>query len=569
MLNRLTVLLFVALCVQTNLQGQEALALAAPISDHMVLQHGKRTSVWGAARPGDQVSVEFAGQSVSGDADASGNWSVALNPLSISAQPMTMKVATAGETLEVKDILVGEVWMCSGQSNMAFTLNRMTGIEPYKQVLSESNLPLIRFFNTASKTSESPQRNCEGEWKVMTPETAGECSAVGYFFGCELHAKLNVPIGLANTAWGGKPVEAFTSYAKLETVADAKPLLEEWQGISEQYDPEAAETQFQTALARWTEKSQAAAAAAKQAGQKRPKQGRKPTKQELPVLDSNHPGAIYNQKVAPWTNYAVAGAIWYQGESNRARAVQYQSLLTALIEDWRQKWNDPFPFYIVQLASYQAASTEPGVADAWAELQNSQTLVARTVPNCGIAVANDIGEANDIHPKNKLDVGKRLALLALQQTYGQAIDPSCSPLYKDHSIAGNQVTVRFDHLGEGLKSRDGAALQRFEIAGDDRVWHWADASITQSGDSVIVSSKKVDQPVAVRYAWAANPTGANLVNSAGLPASLFRTDDWPLSTAGVFTRLADDGRRQMEATQKSMAIRMTTARPKSSTARSI
>ena len=544
------------ICVAAT-RGQETrvsatLSLAAPISDHMVLQQAKPTSVWGTASPESMITIKFAEQTITAEADTKGHWIAELKPLDVCSDPATMTISSdSGESLQVEDILVGEVWMCSGQSNMFFPLNRITNLPQYEAVLAESDLPKVRFFNTASKTAMMPQRDCEGQWNVMTPQTAGEFSAVGYFFGRNLHEELGVPIGLIGTAWGGKPAEAFTSYDKLQTLADARELLDEWGGIADRYDAETAKAKYETALAAWTKKVAKLRVDAKAAGE-RPKLPRKPALQGPPKLDPNYPGAIYNQKIAPWTEYAIAGAIWYQGESNRNRAAQYRSLLTALIKDWREQWGDPIPFYVVQLANFQQPSSEPGTPDAWAELQNAQTLVAQTLPNCAIAVINDIGEAGDIHPKNKRDVGLRLARLALAKTYEKKIDPYSSPLYQSHVISGNRVAVSFEHVGKGLQARDGGELRRFEIAGEDRVWHWADASIDSTGKRVVVTSDQVAKPVAVRYAWAANPEGANLVNSAGLPASLFRTDDWPLSTDGVFTRLPDNDKRQSQATSKRM-----------------
>jgi sialate O-acetylesterase len=506
-----------------------ALKLAAPISDHMVLQHGKSTSVWGKAKPNTKVTVAFGSQSIDAETGVNGDWSVSLQPLEISAEPAELSVTSdAGENLSVKDILVGEVWMCSGQSNMAWTLKR-TG-DP---AITEANFPKMRIFKTVSATAEKEKKDCQGDWKVVTPETAGEFSAVGYFFGREVHESINVPVGLVDTSWGGKPVEAFTSREKLDTVQMAGPLLEEWDELAANYDAEIAEENYKQAMEAWEKKCEKIREQT-EAGTK-PRLPRRPQLQGPPPLRSNFPAAIYNQKVAPWTRYAIAGSIWYQGESNSSRAVQYQSLLTALIEDWRAKWNDDFPFYIVQLANFQKPTTEPGVASDWAELQNAQTLVAQTVPGCGIAIVNEIGMANDIHPKNKKDVGHRLALLALKQHYKKEIDPWSSPLYSSHTISADQVTIKFDHVGAGLKPRDDGELKRFEIAGDDKKWQWANAKI-ESTDTVVVSSDLVPNPVAVRYAWASNPVGANLANSAGLPASIFRTDDWPLSTANRLTR---------------------------------
>ena len=504
------------------------LQLAAPIGDHMVLQHGEPTSIWGTAKPDEKVTVTFGEQSVETNADSDGNWLATLEALKVSTEPAVMKIASDVESITVNDILVGEVWMCSGQSNMAWTLKR-TG-EP---IVNEAEIPLIRLFKTGSTTSETVQTNCKGEWKLSNPRTASDFSAVGFHFGKMLHDELQVPIGLVDTSWGGKPVEAFTSREKLETVDDAKPLLEEWDDLASIYDAEAAKKRFKTQLKKW-EKTRAEQ---KASGEKIPKgkQVRRPRLQINPTLDPNHPAAIYNQKVAPWTHYAIAGSIWYQGESNSGRSVQYESLLTALIEDWRARWKDDDPFYIVQLANFREATSEPGVPNDWAELQHSQTMVAQTMPNTGIAVINDIGEAKDIHPKNKRDVGKRLALLALKKHYGKELEVFASPLYKTHRVADDHIMVTMEHVGAGLKSKDDGELKRFEIAGSDKKWHWAKAEIV-SKDSIRVSSDAVLQPAAVRYAWASNPTGANLVNSGDLPASLFRTDDWPLSTEGRLIR---------------------------------
>ncbi|MEO0413469.1 MAG: family 16 glycoside hydrolase, partial [Verrucomicrobiota bacterium] len=253
-----------------------------------------------------------------------------------------------------------------------------------------------------------------------------------------------------------------------------------------------------------------------------------------PHLKPNAPAAIYNYKIAPATPYAIAGAIWYQGESNSSRAAQYEHIFPAMIEDWRAQWGYDFPFYFVQLANFRTPSEAPGTPSSWAELQNAQRITLQKTPNTGMAIINDIGEAKDIHPGNKQDVGKRLSRLALGEHYQSGLTPTSGPLYRSHEIKDGSITVTFDHVGTGLKKRDTqAALGRFEIAGDDQVWKWADASINQDGKTVTVSSKEVAAPVAVRYAWADNPEGANLVNSAGTPASLFRTDDWELSTQGL------------------------------------
>ena len=543
MKNHLLFLLLVLFPVSCFGQQDQAssLRLAAPIADHMVLQHSKPTSVWGTSAPDSSVTVAFAGQTVQTKADANGQWQATLSPLSINADPASLTVTSAdGKKITVNDVLVGEVWMCSGQSNMQWTLSKSK--DP---AVKQADLPTVRIFTTVSQTSATIQFDCQGDWKVCTPESAADFSAVGFHFGKQLSENLNVPIGLIDTSWGGKKVEAFTSVEKLKTVADGFPLVLDWEDLAQQYNADSAKTKFDAALKKWKQKEQEILAATPE-GQK-PKLPRKPKMQGQPRLNTSYPGSIFNQKVAPWTRYAIAGTIWYQGEANRGRAVQYESLLTALIEDWRERWNSEFPFYIVQLANFRAAPTEPGVASGWAELQDVQTKVSQTVPNSGIAVINEIGSADNIHPLNKKDVGYRLSLLALKQHYKKDIAPFSSPLYQSNEIKGDHILVTFKHVGTGLKSRDGGELKRFEIAGADQKWHWAKAEVVGK-DSVRVSSSDVPTPVAVRYAWASNPEGANLVNSADLPASIFRTDDWPLSTAGRL--LARPDQQQMAKQMK-------------------
>ncbi|MDF1816689.1 MAG: DUF1080 domain-containing protein [Verrucomicrobiales bacterium] len=515
--------------------AESELKLAKIFGDHMVLQQGKQTSIFGDAKAGADVTVEFAGQSLKTKADDNGHWSVTLEALKTNATGRELKISSGDQSASVKDILVGEVWMCSGQSNMAWTVNRT---EDWEKKVAEANHPTLRLFTTATATAAEPQRDItSGEWKICTPETAPTFSAVGFFFGKELVKNLDTPIGLVSTAWGGKPSEAFTSRETLEETESAKKLLAEWDARQSGFNPEAVQKRYEASVAAW-EKKMSAFRGAKKAGENpNPKSvGRKPTLPQAPNLQPNFPSAIYNRMIYPWNNYAIAGAIWYQGESNRQRSVQYETLFPAMIADWRKQRNDDFPFYFVQLANFLQPSTEPGVPDAWAELQNAQTLTLQKLPNTGMAIINDIGEAKNIHPKNKEDVGKRLARWALSEHYGKQIDgPVSGPIYKSHEIVDGGIRVHFDYAGEGLKSRDGGALKRFEIAGADQKWVWADAKIEDGGKSVFLSSRAVANPVAARYAWAANPQGANLVNAVGLPASLFRTDSWELSTAGVET----------------------------------
>jgi len=526
--------------------GQQAkpkpatLKLAAPIGDNMVLQRDETCSVWGTAPAGAPVSVDFAGTTVATKADADGNWEVPLDVPGANAKPQTMTISTDGrQTVTVKNILIGDVWICSGQSNMRWTVDKSDN--PAKEKAA-AKFPNIRLFTVANQTATEPQRDCSGSWEVCSPKTVGAFSGVGYFFGRELHEALDIPIGLVNNAWGGKPVEAFTSPQTLAKVADAQPLLAEFAAKQKSYKAETAKANYDKALATWETKVKEIRAKAKETGKKPARLPRKPAPPTAPNLAPNYPSAIYHQMVAPWTKTAVSGAIWYQGESNQGRAVQYRSLFPALIEDWRAQWNNPdMPVYWVQLANFRKPVEEANTDSAWAELQEAQTMTLK-LPKTGMAIINDIGLAGNIHPPNKQDAGKRLSRWALAQHYGKAIDPVSGPLFERHEVidteSGTAIRVHMSHTGSGLKTRDGGAPGHFEIAGEDQTYVWADASIDAGGKSVTVRSDKVKKPVAVRYAWADNPVKANLVNSAGLPTSLFRSDDWKRSTAGKNTLAA-------------------------------
>ncbi len=490
------------------------LKLPSVFSDHMVLQRDREVPVWGTGDAGETVTVKFAGQTKKTTADQEGNWKVMLDAMPTSAEGRTLKVSGTSE-VAVEDVLVGEVWICSGQSNMQWTVRQSANPE---QEAANSNYPLIRQFAVPRVTGRRPQADCDGQWFVASPETVPNFTAVGYYFGRELHRELKIPIGLINTSWGGTRAEAWTSRNGLKKNPKAKPILNAWDAAADKFDPAAAKEKYETALANWKEKT-------KKLREEGKRTGRPPQPPRHP-RDSQHcASALYNGMIHPLVPYGIRGAIWYQGESNQGRAKQYRAILPGLIRDWRSKWKQgAFPFYFVQLANFRQPATEPGTDNEWAELQEAQLMTMQTVPKTGMAIINDMGAAKDIHPKNKQDVGERLARWALVRDYEQKGIVISGPVYKEHKIKGDKVSVEFLYGGKKLKSRDGEPLKWFEIAGEDKVWHWADAEI--DGASVIVSSPDVPNPVAVRYAWTANPVDANLVNRAGLPASLFRTDNW-------------------------------------------
>jgi sialate O-acetylesterase len=499
---------------------QAGLSLPSFFSEGMVLQRERDAAIWGQADPGARVTVTFQGRSATATADPAGTWRAAIPSGPANATGTTLTVQAGAETVTIPDVLVGEVWFASGQSNMYFTMDR---VPAYADLIRATNLPGLRFFNAPLVTAVEPQRDIAGTWISATPETVPGCSAVAFFFARKLHLDLGIPVAVIKSAWGGKPVETFTSREALNTLPGTKALVDALLAEDKVHDPATAQAAYEKNLAAW----QAAAAAwkAKPAAE-RGRLPKKPGPPKRPLDTEGRPGVLYNAMIHPFVGYTMRGAIWYQGEGNaKPDAVPYDQTLPLMIRDWRGRWGDEFSFYYVQLANYRAPSAAPGTPDPWPLLQDRMRLVLATTPKTGMAIINDTGEADDIHPKNKQDPGERLALWALAKDYGKELVAYSGPLYRGAEVRDGAVRVTFDQTGAGLKSRDGGALKRFEIAGSDRVWHWADAKVDGS-DAVLVSSAAVPQPVAVRYAWASNPEGANLVNSEGLPASVFRTDDW-------------------------------------------
>lgn len=511
--------IFIALCLIAPAVTQAELSMPKFFSDHMVLQRDRDAAIWGTAAPGAEVLVRFKGNSATVKAGADGKWRAEIGTGAADANGATLIVKSGSESKSINDVLVGEVWFASGQSNMVFTMNR---VPAYQELLTKSDHRQIRMFNAPTVTAVEPQDDIDGEWTLCSPDTAPGYSAVAFFFARKLHTELGIPIGVIKSAWGGKPVETFTSREALNTLAGTKALVDAAMQADLSYDEEKAKVAFQARLDQW---QAAAADYKKKPAADRGKLAKKPTAPKRPLDTEGKPGVLFNSMINPFVGYTMNGAIWYQGEANaKPGAVPYDQTLPLMINDWRTRWKDDFSFYFVQLANFRTPSTQPGTPDDWALLQDRMRLVLDTTPKTGMAIINDVGEAKDIHPKNKKDPGERLARWALAKDYGKDIVYS-GPLYRSEETREKGIVVQFDQAGEGLKSRDGEPLQRFEIAGKDQQWYWADAEIID-GDKVRVSSKEVGQPVAVRYAWAANPEGANLVNSEGLPASVFRTDDW-------------------------------------------
>ena len=485
----------------------------------MVLQRERAAAIWGKANPKDEVKIEFKGKTASTTADDQGRWRTSIETGSADANGAALTVKAGGESVTISDVLVGEVWLASGQSNMYFTMDR---VPAYAELISKADHPGLRMFNAPLVTAVEPQDDITGEWTLCSPQTVPGYSAVAFFFALKLHQDLGVPVGVLKTCWGGKPVETFTSREALNTLPGTKEMVDKLMAEAASYDPAKASANYETSLEKW--KATITAAKGKSA-EERKRLPKKPAAPKPPLETEGRPGVLFNAMINPFAGYTMRGAIWYQGEGNaKTGAVPYDQTLPLMIRDWRKRWGDEFSFYFVQLANFHAPSTAPGTPDPWALLQDRMRHILVSTPKTGMAIINDVGEANDIHPKDKKSPGERLARWALAKDYSRDLIYS-GPLYKSSKVQDGAVRVSFEQAGAGLKACDGGALKRFEIAGADRVWHWADAKIDGT-ESVIVNSSEVKQPLAVRYAWAANPEGANLVNSDGLPASIFRTDDW-------------------------------------------
>ncbi|MDE0864884.1 MAG: sialate O-acetylesterase [Rubripirellula sp.] len=499
------------------------LELPTVFSDHMVLQRDQIISIWGWAKPGDEITCSFAGRNARGTAAADGKWSVEFEEFSAGG-PHQLIAKANEDSLTINDIYVGEVWLCSGQSNMAMKVRSGNNSEAE---LSAANHPMIRMFNEASAHATEPQDRCRGDWQVCSPETVGDFSATAYFFGRRLQQELNVPIGLINSSVGGTAVEAWTSMPAQKANDELKPMLLDFQTKEEAYDPEAAKARYEKALANW-EKQQTANKLQQKKGQKK-RAPRRPSLPSNPSADRNFPSNLFNGKIHPLIGYGIRGAIWYQGErnSNGQFSNLYDEQLGTLIADWRERWGiGNFPFAWVQLPNFRTLQTEPSEPSGWVNVRDGM-LRALKIPHTGMAITVDVGDAQNIHPKNKQAVGARLARWALADVYdmGEQLpggDTAMGPLFQSAQPEGNRINLKFTQSGMGLKSTDGA-VQGFAVAGKDRIFHWANAEA--DGNKVSAWSDQVPNPVAVRYSWASNPIG-NLVNSVGIPASPFRTDDW-------------------------------------------
>jgi sialate O-acetylesterase len=506
--------------------------LAAVFSDDMILQRGIEARVWGWADAGENVTVTFGGQNLSATAGRDGLWGVKLKPMQASAEGRDL-VAKGANTITLRNVLVGDVWLCSGQSNMDWGLGGCNAPED----IQSADLPLIRWFRVPMTCAETPLTDLKVaqpvRWNVCTPGNAAGISAVGFYFARKVHQETGVPVGVLVSSVGGTNIEKWMPRQAFAEDPELAEMSRQIDGAIGEYQAEI--KQKLPLIEQWLLQTKAAVAAE----QALPPQPDLPLHPSMPGSRTGGPWLhLYNGMIHPLANFRIKGALWYQGESNGGEGDSYFVKKRAMIGSWRKLWaQGDFPFYFVQLANFQKPGEDPAGGDGWAKVRMAQTKTL-TLPNTGMAVAIDLADAHnpdDIHPTNKQDVGERLALWALAKDYGKK-DLVCSgPLFKEMKIEGDKIRIAFDSVGSGLTAatktgRNPAVadpqgkLQRFAIAGEDKQWVWADAMI--DGASVVVSSASVPKPLAVRYAFTMNPAGANLYNKDGLPASPFRTDDW-------------------------------------------
>jgi len=475
-------------------------SVPALLADHMVVQRGLPVHIWGMAAPHEPVSVTFRGETKSCTADDDGRWSVYLSP-GEAGGPFQMSIK-ATNAITLNDILVGDVWVASGQSNMEFP---MTGLASAQTEITAAQYPKIRLFMVKHKPADYPLENVESKgWAACSPETVADSSAVAYFFGRHLQQKLGIPIGLIESFWGGTAAESWTSLHALSADAALMPVFAA--------RAKTLDTQATTVLRMQKEEREFQQAIEQAKAEGKPQ----PWPKWHPDFAAWAPAALYNGMVAPLTPFAIRGVIWYQGEANSGqdRALLYARLFQTMIRDWRDAWGEgEFPFLFVQIANWNTAPEA-----LWPEVRDAQRQ-ALVLKNTGMAVTIDIGDAVDLHPKNKQDVGLRLALAARAIAFGEKIEWS-GPLYHQVTHEEHALRVWFDHAG-GLMAK-GTELTGFEVAGADGKYSPAEAKV--EGESVIVSSAQVPTPVSVRYGWAANPN-CNLFNKEGLPASPFQAPE--------------------------------------------
>ncbi len=497
------------LCFVTS--WSSAVELGAPFRDHAVMQRDQPLAVWGFGQPGEAVTVEFRGHSASAITTADGDWRVRLPALPASAEPAVLR-AYGNNTVEVTDVLTGDVWLASGQSNMEWRVEQAADAE---REIAAADHPLIRHFDVPNIVAPEPRRTAGGTWVTCSPQTVAKLSAVAYYFAREWQGATDVPVGILNATWGGTPVESWMSAPTLASDPAFQPALARWAQTVADYP--AASAAYETDLAAWERADAEVAAQGREARAAWRKANAKP---RAPRGPGHHwtPAGLYQGMIAPLVPAAITGVIWYQAESNADWPEDYGVLFPAMIRQWRAEWGRELPFYFVQIANFRGTPTDR-TPNQWPWLRDAQAR-ALALPRTGMAVIIDIGTPENIHPKNKQDVGQRLALLARRDLLDSRITAT-GPVFAGAQREGTALRVTFT-AADGLNA-GGEALGGFEVAGADRRFHPAEARI--DGATVVVTAPAVSEPVAVRYAWRNAPV-ARLKNGAGLPASPFRSDDW-------------------------------------------
>jgi sialate O-acetylesterase len=494
------------------------LRLPSFFSDHMVFQRDAPIPVWGWADPGTSLTVQLGpdpAKAVTVTASPQGRWHADLPASPAQAEGTTLTVSSPTHTITLEDVLVGEVWLCSGQSNMEWPVSASGN--PAEEIAA-ADFPKIRHMKVAHLTAATPQDDVASTWQICSPATAANFTAVGYAMARELHRELGVPIGLLNVSWGGTRIEPWTpveGFAMIPELAEIHAQIQRTLPSNELYQ-NALQTHIDD-LTRWTEQARAALANRDYA----PASPAFP-QALLPLTANTSPTTIFNAMLHPIVGFGMRGAVWYQGESNRDDGMQYLDKKKALVSAWRELWGiGDFPFFFVQIAPFQYGEEEPAALARFWEAQSA----CRKIPNTGMVVTNDIADLRDIHPKNKQEVGRRLALLALKHTYGQTDLVASGPTFQELTVDGDTLRLKFDNVADGLRSRDGAPLSHFELAGEDATFVPATATI-EGTDTVVLSAEGVKNPAAMRFAWhkLAEP---NLANGAGLPASAFRAGQLP------------------------------------------
>ena len=514
------------------------LRLPSLFGDHMILQQNMKNTIWGWADPKEQITVTASwGASASAQANADGGWKVLLDTPAFGTGH-SLKI-TGSKTIEIKDVAIGEVWLCAGQSNMGWS----TGNSAEAELEANVNLPNYRIFKSGREHWHEPlkeKRDLMGQWKTCNPESAAETSVVAYNFGKKLHLALNVPVGIIQEAYAGTPIEGWMPWEVQQDIAQSKEQKAEMdKSVKRQLDGKGESREKSLAAFNQEMTDYNKQVAAGETMKSKNRELKPPYIKKPADMGNQYPANIFNAMIYPIRPYGIKGAIWYQGERNSKtvpQAVAYGEQLKRLISYYRSSWHElsggnvakDFPFFFTQLPSWEPPQTQPveGVEATWSVNREAMRLVSIEMPHTGMAVGIDCGDPVALHPQNKKPIGIRHAYLALKEVYGKDIVAS-GPRYLSQKIEGNKIVLNFDSTGSGMMPAKPGKLDAFAIAGADKKWHWADAEI--AGNKVIVSSKDVPTPVAVRYAWAMNPSQRNLLyNKEGIPASPFRTDSWPL-----------------------------------------